>query len=188
MKSDKSVQKENPGKPIHSFLDMILSRHSIREYTGESIDDESLKTLVRAGMAAPSAVNVQPWSFIIIKDKKTLLNLREKLPYAKMLNTAAAAIVVCGVTDKDEVFAKNHWMLDCSAATENILLAAHALSYGAVWTAVYPDTERVKTVCDECKIPSNVIPLCVIPIGIPLKINSKPIDKFDEGNIHWNAW
>lgn len=170
------------------FIDTLLARHSIREFTGDTINDDDIELIARAGMAAPSAVNVQPWGFIIVRDRKKLMSLRGGLPYAKMLDKAAAAIIVCGVTDKDAAFACKYWPLDCSAATENILLASHALGYGAVWTAVYPEEDRIAFVRAECGIPSSVVPLCVIPIGVPANKNAKPIDKFDASNIHAETW
>ncbi|MCJ7584353.1 MAG: nitroreductase family protein [Anaerolineales bacterium] len=173
---------------MNTFIDMILTRHSVREFTGEIIQKEDLETIVKAGMSAPSAVNIQPWAFIIITEKKILNSLCQNLPYAKMLDKAGAAIIVCGIPEKDDQIAQKFWVMDCSAATENILLAAHSLSYGAVWTAVYPDEDRIKTVREECNIPNNIIPLNVIPIGIPVNRNAQPIDKYKSENIHWNKW
>jgi nitroreductase len=173
---------------MNTFIDMILTRHSVREFTGEIIQKEDLETIVKAGMSAPSAVNIQPWAFIIITEEKILNSLCQNLPYAKMLDKAGGAIIVCGIPEKDDQIAQKFWMMDCSAATENILLAAHSLSYGAVWTAVYPDEDRIKTVREECNIPNNIIPLNVIPIGIPVNRNAQPIDKYKSENIHWNKW
>jgi len=168
-------------------LSTIYSRRSVRSFTGESVSHETLIRLLKAGMAAPSAVNMQPWAFIVVTDRKTLDALCDKLPYAKMLDKAGAAIVVCGNPDKDEVFSKEYWVMDCSAATENILLAAHALGLGAVWTAVHADKQRIETVRKILNIPENIIPLNVIPIGVP-KDKGHVINKFKEENIHWERW
>jgi len=173
---------------MNSLINLILSRHSIRDYTGDAIKQADLELIAKAGMSAPSAVNVQPWAFVIITDKEKLMNLSRKLPYAKMLEKAGAAIIVCGLPEKDDQFAKKYWINDCSAATENILLAAHALDYGAVWTAVYPEEDRMGYVREECNLPDNVIPLNVIPIGVPATTDTTPIDKFRKENIHWNNW
>lgn len=167
---------------MQTLIDLILSRHSVRKFTGQSIKEEDLDTIVRAGMAAPSAMNIQPWSFIVVTDKTILSNLCKSLPYAKMLDSAGAAIIVCG--DSKEA----NWVVDCAAATENILLAAHALGYGAVWTAVYKYESRIEPVRKECKIPNDIIPLNVIPIGISFDKNGKPLDKYDESKIHRNVW
>ena len=167
---------------MQTIIDGILSRHSVRKFTGESIKENDLNIILKAAMAAPSAMNIQPWSFIIVTDKVILNNLCKALPYAKMLDKAGAAIIVCGDSKED------NWVVDCAAATENILLAAHALGYGAVWTAVYKYESRIEPVRNECKIPKDIIPLNVIPIGIPLEKNSKSIDKYKENKIHKNVW
>jgi nitroreductase len=165
----------------------IYSRKSVRSFTGEAVSRETLIKILKAAMAAPSAVNIQPWAFVAITRRETLDELCAKLPYAKMLDRAGAAIVVCGIPDKDEVFSKDYWVMDCSAASENILLACHALGLGAVWTAVHVDKERVKNVRGILNIPENIIPLNVIPIGVPRE-KEKPLDKFKEENIHWEQW
>lgn len=159
-----------------------MSRRSIRKFTGESIKEEDLNTIVKAGMAAPSAKNIQPWNFIIVTDRAILNNLYEALPYAKMLDKAGAAIIVCGDSKEDS------WVVDCAAATENILLAAHALGYGAVWTAAYKYDARIEPVRKECKIPDDIIPLNVIPIGVLVEKNQKPLDKYKESKIHRDVW
>lgn len=112
---------------MNPFLATLLSRASVREFTGEPIDRETLVTIVGAGMAAPSAANIQPWAFVVVTAKARLLSLCGHLPYAKMLDKAGAAIVVCGLPGKAPRVALRHWVADCSAATENILLAAHSL-------------------------------------------------------------
>jgi nitroreductase len=168
-------------------LNTIYSRKSVRSFTGEAVSRETLIKILKAAMAAPSAVNIQPWAFVAITRRETLDELCAKLPYAKMLDRAGAAIVVCGIPDKDEVFSKDYWVMDCSAASENILLACHALGLGAVWTAVHVDEERVENVRGILNIPENIIPLNVIPIGVPRE-KEKPLDKFKEENIHWEQW
>jgi nitroreductase len=168
-------------------LNTIYSRKSVRSFTGEAVSRETLIKILKAAMAAPSAVNIQPWAFVAITRRETLDELCAKLPYAKMLDRAGAAIVVCGIPDKDEVFSKDYWVMDCSAASENILLACHALGLGAVWTAVHVDEERVENVRGILNIPENIIPLNVIPIGVPRE-KEMPLDKFKEENIHWEQW
>ncbi|PKL26160.1 MAG: nitroreductase family protein [Spirochaetae bacterium HGW-Spirochaetae-3] len=173
---------------MNSFLDLLFTRHSVREFTGEPVSEEDLETIVRVGMAAPSAVNIQPWAFVIITDRAELDSLSAKLPYAKMLDKASAAIVVCGNPEKDPQFARKFWVVDCAAATENILLAVHSLGYGAVWTAVYPEEKRIDIVRKACGLPDTIIPLNVIPIGVPRNKDARAVDKFKEENIHWNTW
>ena len=168
-------------------IECIMTRASVRQYTGEKISEEDMLKIIKAGMNAPSARNIQPWRFIILRDGKLLDEFTEKLPYCKMLKNAGAGVVVCGVLDKDFEYAEKYWTLDCSAATENILLAAHALGYGAVWTALYPNEERISIVRAALKMPRNVVPLNIIPIGTPKeKPNHK--DKFKEDIIHYDKW
>jgi len=170
------------------FFDVIYTRRSVRQFTGEKVKREDLMAMLRAGMSAPSAVNVQPWAFVVVTDRGTLDKLCQALPYAKMLDKAGAAIIVCGIPDKDDTYAKKYWVMDCSLASENILLAAHALGYGAVWTAAYAEKDRMKSVREILSIPENIIPLNVIPVGIPANRDEKPRDKFKEENIHWGKW
>jgi nitroreductase len=105
-----------------------------------------------------------------------------------MLDKAGAAIIVCDIPDKDDTYAEKYWVMDCSLASGNILLAAHALGYGAVWTAVHADNEKIKAVRKILSIPENIIPLNVIPIGVPADKDTKPLDKFKKENIHWEKW
>ncbi len=170
------------------FLSIIYTRRSVRKFTGERVRKDDLITMLRAGMSAPSAVNVQPWAFVVVTDREALDELCKSLPYAKMLDKAGAAIVVCGIPDKDDTFAKEYWVMDCSLASGTILLAAHALGYGAVWTAAYADSNRVESVRRILAIPENIIPLNVIPIGVPADKGAKPLDKFKQENIHWEKW
>jgi nitroreductase len=170
------------------FLNVIYTRRSARKFTGEEVKKEDLIAILRAGMSAPSAVNIQPWAFIVVTDRNTLDELCEALPYAKMLDKAGAAIIVCGIPDKDDTYAKDYWIMDCSLASGNILLAAHTLGYGAVWTAAYVDDDRVMSVRKILSIPGNIIPLNVIPIGVPADKDAKPLDKFKHENIHWEKW
>ncbi|MDD3667568.1 MAG: nitroreductase family protein, partial [Bacteroidales bacterium] len=116
-------------------MENILNRKSVRKYTKEEVKKEQLEMLVRAGMAAPSARNSQPWLFFVIDDRTILDNLAKQLPNAKMLLSAKAAIVVCGNLQKAlEGDGREFWVQDCSAATQNILLAAESMGLGAVWT------------------------------------------------------
>lgn len=170
------------------ILKAIYSRRSVRHFTDESVTKEQLFEIVKAGMAAPSARNLQPWSFIIVTNRDTLDQLANGLPYAKMLFRAKAAIIVCGIPDRSgQDSPEGYWVQDCSAASQNILLAAEAIGLGAVWTGVYPRQERVAIVKDILGIPEKVIPLNLIPIGVPDGVD-KPKDKFREDNIIWESW
>ncbi|MBF0209234.1 MAG: nitroreductase family protein [Oligoflexia bacterium] len=172
---------------IKDTLSVIHSRKSVRNFTGEEVSKSDLEKIVRAGMAAPSAVNKQPWSFIIVAEKKKIDELKDGLPYAKMLSKAGAAIVVCTDPQKAHDASTEFAIIDASLAGENILLAAEALGLGAVWTAAYPNVERMAVVRKTLGIPDKIIPLNVIPIGRPTG-EDKPKDKYKLENIHWERW
>ena len=186
----------NGGDP--SALEVIMSRTSIRAFTGEVVSRGSLETILKAGMAAPTAMNSQPWRFVVLTDQERIAELFGQGPRGGMFTTAGAVIVVCGQTtsmrkpfgqpDAPEVEMENmFWFEDCSAAAENILLAAHALGLGAVWTAGYPGMQRVAPIAAALGIPEKVIPLCVIPVGVPAE-SPAPKDKWKPEYIHWNQW
>lgn len=166
----------------NAALECILTRTSVRQYQPDrTISRDTVETLLRAAMSAPTAVNKQPWAFIALDDRAALDSLAQVLPYARMLTKAPLAIVTCGDLSKaidGEDADKGFWIQDVSAATENLLLAAHAMGLGAVWTGVYPDAERVKDVQERLGLPANVIPLAVVPVGYPTG-PQKPKEKWD---------
>ena len=144
--------------------------------------------MLRAGMAAPTAVNRQPWHFVVINSKEKLAELAGNGPRGGMLKKAALAIVVCGNMDKAlQGPAQGFWVQDCSAATENILLAANALGLGAVWTGPYPDENRSAEVAKVLKLPQAFIPLCTIVIGHPAE-QPQPKDKWKPENVSYNEY
>jgi nitroreductase len=159
----------------------------VRNFSGDVVNRTDLEKIVKAGMAAPTAVNMQPWSFVVVMERKTLDELAAELPYAKMLSKAGAAIIVCAEPKKAFEESKEFAIIDASLASENILLAIEALGLGGVWTAVYPDDDRMEFVRKVLGIPQNVIPLNVIPIGTPTG-EDKPKDKYDKEKIHWGKW
>lgn len=163
----------------------IMTRTSVRQYTDRQISADTLETLLKAGMAAPTAVNKQPWAFVVTTGRDALDSLATLQP---RLKTAAAAITVCGdMTRAIEGEGRDFWVQDCSAATENILLAAHALGLGAVWTGVYPIAERVDDVSRTLALPDSVVPMCIIAVGYPLA-DQEPKDKWDPSKVHYQRW
>jgi nitroreductase len=166
-------------------LEAILSRRSIRKYTSEPITDQEIEIMLQAGMAAPSSGNAQPWHFIVIRDHATLDLIPKFHPYASMLPGAQAAILVCG-DDRLENH-PNRWPLDCSAATQNILLAAHAQGIGAVWISVHPDEDRVEGICRIYELPPSVHPVSLIALG---RSNEQklPPHRFKPERIHKEHW
>jgi len=162
-------------------VEAMLTRRSIRKYRAEPVSEEAIDTLLRAAMAAPSAGNEQPWHFIVIRDRTVLDTIPSTHPYAQMAASAPLAIVVCG----DERLAKyeSFWVQDCAAATQNLLLAAHANGLGAVWCGVYPSEERVAAVRGLLAIPEQITPFSLIVLGHPDE-EKGPADRFDGARVH----
>ncbi len=166
----------------------ILTRTSIRSYTSDSVEAEKVDQILHAGMAAPTAANKQPWHFVTVTDTAVLKRLSEAHPYAKMIGQAPLAIVVCGDLSKAlDGEAREMWIQDVSAASQNILLAAHSLNLGAVWTGVYPSSERVAAVRTALHLPDHIVPLNVIVIGYPAE-HPQAKDKWKEENVSHNTF
>ncbi len=166
-------------------INNIMTRTSIRKYTNEPVSKADIETMLRAGMAAPTAVNKQPWHFVAVTNKDKLAELAGR---RGMIKQAGVAIVVCGNLDKAlQGKAQAFWIQDCSAATENILLAANALGLGAVWTGCYPMDDRVAEVSKVLKLPENIVPLCVIAIGHPAE-QPTPKNKWKPENVSYNEF
>ncbi len=164
-------------------INNILTRTSVRAYQDKPVEKAKIETMLRAAMAAPSAVNKQPWHFVVITDKAQLAALQTTNPNAKFISSAPLAIVVCG--DETKMLkdgGRDFWIQDCSAATQNLLLAAHGLGLGAVWTGLWPAQERSEAVKQTLKLSDNLIPLCTVVIGYP-EGETAPKDKWDESNI-----
>ncbi len=164
----------------------IIKRVSVRRYEDTPVTSDQVSAILHAAMSAPSGVNRQPWEFILVDDKDLLDKLADCLPYAKMAAHAAVAIVVCGNRDRFlEGVDENLWEQDLSAASENILLAAHAIGLGGVWTCLYPHQERIAPVKSLLNIPDNMVPFNLIPIGVP-ESGHAPMDKWHPERIHHN--
>ena len=166
-------------------MDAILSRRSIRVHTSKSVPREVVDELLKAAMSAPSAGNEKPWHFIVLTDRGILDEIPKFHPYSGMLKQASVAILVCGDTMLERH--KGYWVLDCAAATENMLLAAHAKGLGAAWCGVYPSEERVTGFRKLLKMPEHVVPFSLIPVGYPAEVK-QPEDRFDRSRIHDNRW
>lgn len=178
--------KQSQKTDAEIVLNTIATRVSVRSYTNQPVEAEKIEALLRAGMAAPSAVNKQPWHFVVVTDRAQLDSLAQANPHAKMLESAPLAIVVCGNMDKTlKGSAADFWIQDCSAATENILLAAHAMGLGAVWTGLYPSIERCFAVSEVIGAPEYIVPLSMIVIGYPDGEN-QPKDKWNPENVSYD--
>lgn len=171
------------------ILSAISTRKSIRKFDpSRAVEDEKVEKMLRAAMCAPTAMDKRPWEFIVVKDRERLAALATRLPYSRVGNGAKLAIVVCGSLDNGlPGRGKEYWIHDCSAATMNLLLAAHVQGLGAVWTGVYPGEDRVAAVREILSIPDGYMPLNVIPVGYPAE-NPPVKDKWNPAKIHYDKW
>lgn len=168
---------------MDDLLDLMYERRSIREYTDEPVDDGQVEAMLKAAMAAPSAQNLQPWHFVVVRERKRLDELAEVHKYAYMLEQAPMAIVVCGDAD----VSKKHWVEDTCAATQNLLLAATALGLGGVWISIYPKKKHQRAVRELLDIPEHVGVLCALAVGHPAE-KKKSRTKYDPACVHQDAW
>lgn len=166
-------------------LEAIHTRRSIRKYTDRPVPEELVTELLRAAMSAPSAVNAQTWVFIIIDDRKLLDEIPTFSPYAGMCREAPLAILVCGDTTLEKV--PGYWVQDCSAAIQNILLAAHDAGLGAVWTGIYPMKDRVDGFRKAFGLPDHIFPLGLVPVGYPAE-NPVPKDRYRKEKVYHNRY
>lgn len=163
-------------------LEIIFSRRSIRVYTDEPVSETDIQSLLEAGMAAPSGSNRKPWHFVVITDRETLRALAVAHPFGKMLASASAAIAVCG-----DPAISDWWVQDCSAATENILVAAAGLGLGAVWLGCYGRPERERPICEVLGIPERMAVLSLLSIGHPGE-EKEARTQYDPARVHWGVW
>ncbi len=165
-------------------LNAILTRRSIRKYTSKPVSDETITQLLKAAMAAPTAGN-QPWHFVVIRDRAILEAFTTVHPHAQMLKQTQAAISISG--DPNAGHLEERWILDCAAATENILIAANALGLGACWVGIYPVEARILKLRELLGIPEHLVPLSMVALGHPGE-KKPPPDRFKTERIHYDKW
>ena len=170
----------------------IMTRKSVRKYSGKEVSAKQLKTILECAMQAPSAVNEQPWEFVVVKDKALLEKLSKATLYSGMVKSSSVAIVVCMNEKKENMWAKKFYgggfaVQDCSAAAQNILLSANAQGLGGVWVGAYPSEKIVSTIRELFEMPKHVIPLCIIPIGYP-KEKPNAEKRYKEERVHKDKW
>jgi nitroreductase len=174
---------------MNETLSTIYSRRSIRKYSNERVSKKTIDLLIKAGLSAPSNVNKIPWEFVVVDDKEMLEKLAKATLYAKMTKDAPLAIVVCGNMERTlNGEGKDFWIQECSAASENILLAAHSLGLGAVWTGVYPTHDRIRNVSKATALPISIVPFSLIIIGYP-ENEEVPVKKeLPSDRVHYNGY
>ncbi len=179
---EKNAKKPEYGNPT---LETIMTRYSVRSYTGQKVSKEQIDTLLRAGMAAPSGMNLQPWRFVVVTDTTTM---KAMTPWgADTWIAAGTVIVVCGDTLDNKGQSNKLWEMDCSAVTENILLAAKSMGLGAVCNAAYPWDEFYRMTQKALGLPENIIPMSIIPVGYE-QGSEEPKQKYDQSKIHFEKW
>jgi len=170
-----------------AVLSNIMTRTSVRSFTDEPISEEQTEKLLRAAMSAPTAVNKQPWAFVVINEP-AVRDLIASETHKKPAEHAPLLVVICGDMERAlEGEAQDYWIQDCSAAAENLLLAAHGMGLGAVWLGYYPIQERVKLLQELLQLPSNIIPMGIMAVGHPAD-RPEPKDKWRPELIHYNKW
>ena len=180
----------NAGKDSQA-IDAIMSRTSIRQYTDEPVSDSDMQTILRAGMTAPSCCNIQPWHFVVVRDKDIRQMMTDAIGPAQPASKAQAVIVVCGdmqiMSESPVKDNTDYWVCDACATSENILIAANSLGLGSVWMGVWPMKNRIMTIQSILNLPSYIVPLNLIALGHPAE-NPEPKDKWKPERIHQDRW
>lgn len=171
--------------PQMDTLSCIHTRRSVRSYTDADVSDAQVQALLGAAMAAPSAGNEQPWEFIVIRNKETKIRIGSINSFAQFASQAPVCILVCGNLERDRHH--GYWIEDVSAATQNLLLAAHALGLGAVWTGVYPHPDRVPAFRFLLGLPETVVPMALVVVGYPAE-QVELVNRFDRMKVHTERW
>jgi len=166
-------------------LEAIFTRRSIRKFTDQPVAEDTVHTLLRAAMVAPSAGDQRPWHFVVVRDRGRLREMGRRMEGCEMLDTATLGLLVCGDQSLEKI--KGFWVQDCAACTMTVLLAAHALGLGAVWVAVYPLEDRLRVVREELNIPENVIPFALVALGHPGE-HLPGEDRYDAARVHRERW
>jgi nitroreductase len=164
------------------MLELIKKRRSIRKYTAEDVSDEQVRVMLEAAMAAPSANNIRPWHFVVVRDARRREELSRTQTWAHMCAKAPVVFVVVG-----DSRASDHWVEDTSVATENLLLAATGIGLGGVWIAAYPQESREAYVRQTLGIPDELRVLCLVAVGHPAE-EKKPRTQYDERRVHKETW
>lgn len=171
-------------------LEAIFSRRSIRRYQDRTVDGETVQTLLKAAMIAPTTVDNRDWEFVVVSQRERLEQLADCLNHSgEPLRGAPLAIVVCGNLEEAYRWAPGYWVEDCAAAAENILIAANALSLGAVWLGVYPQTDKLRRVSERLTLPRHIVPFCVLALGYPGEsLPSQAEQRYAPEKVHYEHW
>jgi nitroreductase len=167
------------------LMDALITRRSVRRFDQKPVPEDLIEMILRAAMQAPSAANAQPWHFVVITERLILEKVTEFHPAAESLHQATVAILVCGDSELEK--RPDRWIMDCSAATQNILLAAHASGLGSVWLGIHPDPIRIDGMRRLVHLPRHVHPLSLVAVGYPVQ-QPTAVDRFHPQSIHKETW
>lgn len=167
-------------------MEAIFTRRSIRKYTKEPVAETAIKDLLAAAMSAPSAGNERPWHFVVIRNRALLDEIPKFHAHAEMVRMAPVAILVCADLRQTK-FDGWYWIQDCSAAVENILLAAAGRDLGSVWLGVYPNKERVDALQALLGLPERITPFALVAVGHSAE-HKPPEDRYEEARVHYDRW
>lgn len=172
-------------------MEAIFERKSIRKYTAQPVEQEKINLILKAGMSGPTAVNARPWSFIVITDKEMLVKAADANGRAaQCLKEATLGILVCGDLSRAFSKAPEYWVVDCSIATQNMVLEAQSLGLGSVWLGTWPQEEKMNHQKELFNLPENIVPHSLLAIGYPNDEASVAKEKliFEEDRVHYNKW
>jgi nitroreductase len=172
---------------MNARLAPLWARRSVRRYAGTTVTDAEIRDLLEAAMAAPSAVARDPWDFVVVRGRAALTQLADVLPNGQMLREADAAIVVCGDPARAHRNLESYLLQDCSAAVENLLLAAALLGLGACWLGVHPNAERMGPIRQQFGIPATILPIAAIALGRPAEFPA-PRTRYRAEAVHQGQW
>ena len=166
-------------------LDALLTRRSIRKYDPAPVPADTVRRMLEVLMQSPSAADARPWHFVVLDRRELLDRLEAAMPHCEMLKTAPSAILVCADPSLEKI--PGFWVQDCSAATENLLIAVHALGYGGVWIGLHPVAERERALREALGIPAGIVPFSLVAFGRPAEVLPRE-NRFDPARVHANGW
>jgi len=170
-------------------LEAIEKRRSVRAYTSDEVSEEDVERLIEAARWAPSAGNIQPWEFVIVRNAETKRRLSDAALHQTFIEEAPVVIVVCADV------ARSSWgygsrgsnlycLQDTAAATENMLLAAQALGLATCWVGAFHEDEVAKVV----NTPTNVRPVAIVPVGHPAEKPGAPRKRPMREIVHYETF
>ena len=174
-------------------IDVMMNRRSIRKYADKEIPREVVETILKAGMAAPTATNAREWSFVVVRDPETLNKMADANGRAATpLKGAKLGILICGDLERAFKGAPDYWIIDCAIAGENMTIAAEALGLGSVWLGTWPQVEKVQGQRELFDLPEHIVPHSIIAFGYPAEGEAPGprADRpdFEEDRVHYEKW